>query len=90
MHTRNFHGLFADDRTIQLFILNNNRIAATAAGAFPFQMLQRPFQRTDADRRLDLLEYGARADGGGRAEGRRRDADDAQSCKKYDLDDALL
>lgn len=37
----------------------------------------------------DLLEYGARADGGGRAEGRRRDADDAQSCKKYDLDDAL-
>ena len=46
--------------------------------------------RTDADRRLDLLEHGARVDGGGRAEGRRRDADDAQSCKKYDLDDALL
>ena len=42
------------------------------------------------DRRLDLLEYGARADGRGCAEGRRRDADDAQPCKKYDLDDALL
>ena len=40
--------------------------------------------------RIVVLEYGARADGGGRAEGRRRDADDAQPCQKYDLDDALL